>query len=103
MYRRMLAWLLVFAMSISLVPTALAVEKEEKQQDVAVEADTYSIEGESSFGSILSDALNTYNTDSGNDSYAVKDLEGDTHPLIIYNLVLEEILWALAQNKIIRR
>lgn len=77
MYKRLLAWLLLFAMSLSFVPAVHAVDDKEDQQDVTVEADTYSIDGVSSFGSILSGALNEYNADAGDDRYAVTDLESN--------------------------
>ncbi|MBP3412135.1 MAG: InlB B-repeat-containing protein [Oscillospiraceae bacterium] len=82
MYKRMIAWLLLFAMSLSLLPTALAAEEEPSSRDVAVEAETCSIEGESSLGAILSGALNEYSTDPGNEAYAVTDLE--TNGKVVY-------------------
>ena len=77
MYKRMIAWLLLFAMSISLVPGVSAREKDQESKDVSVEAETYSIEGTNSIGSILSGALNEYNTDTGDENYAVTDLESN--------------------------
>ncbi len=98
MYKRMIAWLLLFAMSLSLMPQVYAAKDEDgaqkESQDVTMESGDYSIKGESSLGSVLSGALNEYNTTSDNENYIVTDLEANGN--VIYADVSAQTTCTLA-------